>query len=88
MKNVIRQNDPTSHGGAVTGASATEFVVDGLPVARKGDPVSCPLPGHSGCVIVEGNPEFLVDGVPVAFHGHKTSCGAELISTLSNFSSD
>lgn len=88
MHNVIRQSDPTSHGGAVTSASGTEFLVDSLPVARKGDAVSCPMPGHTGCVIAEGNPNFLVDGVPVAFQGHKTTCGAELISTVTTFSSD
>ncbi|MDD5707398.1 MAG: PAAR domain-containing protein [Kiritimatiellae bacterium] len=86
MPNVIRLGDPTSHGGQVTSASASQFIVDNLPVARVGDKCSCPLPGHAVCTIVEGDPNHLIDGVPVAYHGHKTSCGASLISTLQNFS--
>jgi len=86
MSNVIRLGDPTSHGGKVVSASGTQFVVSGLAVARLGDPCSCPIPGHAGCTIAEGDPKHLVDGMPVAYQGHKTSCGAELISTLDNFS--
>lgn len=87
MKNVIRVGDPTSHSGKVeTGAS--NFDVDGRPVARVGDRCSCPHDGHDNCVIVEGDPNFVVDGRAVAFDGHKTSCGATLISTAKNFGSE
>ena len=45
MKKVIRVGDPTSHGGKVeTGAS--DFEVDGLPVACVGDRCFCPQQGH------------------------------------------
>ena len=83
MRNVVRLNDPTSHGGKVISAAPRSTVM-GVAVARKGDLCACPLPGHGVCIIVEGDPNVLVDGVPVAFHGHKTSCGASLISTVSN----
>ncbi|WP_374259455.1 PAAR domain-containing protein [Zoogloea sp.] len=80
MKGVIRQGDPTSHGGKVVGASGPGAVM-GRAVARRGDACACPQRGHSNCVIAEGDPNVLLDGVPVAFEGHRTSCGATLIST-------
>lgn len=80
MRNVIRLNDPTSHGGKVMTAAPRNTVL-GVAVARKGDQCSCPMPGHGTCVIIEGDPNVLIDGVPVAFHGHRTSCGATLISS-------
>jgi uncharacterized Zn-binding protein involved in type VI secretion len=86
MPNVIRLNDPTSHGGKVVSVSATWFTVDGIPLARVGDQCICPMPGHSVCVIIEGSSEHVIDGIPVAYDGHKTSCGAALQSTLSTFS--
>lgn len=88
MPNVIRLGDPTSHGGQVTTVGAQQFIVGGKPVARVGDTCSCPLPGHEACTIVEGDPEHLIDGIAVAYQGHKTSCGAELVSTIENFSSN
>lgn len=80
-RHVIRLGDPTSHGGKVVGASSN-LDMFGLPVARMGDPCTCPTKGHSGCTIAEGDPDWTIDGIPVALEGHKTSCGATLISTL------
>lgn len=88
MPNVIRLNDPTSHGGMVVEVGANWFKVNGIAVARVGDKCSCPLPGHGVCIIIEGNAEHVIDGIPVAYDGHKTSCGAVLQSTLTNFSSN
>jgi uncharacterized Zn-binding protein involved in type VI secretion len=81
MRGVIRLNDPTNHGGAVTSASSTSQVL-GIGVARVGDTVSCPKKGHRNCTIVQGDPDVVIDGVPVAFDGHMISCGATLISTM------
>lgn len=81
MKRVIRLGDPTTHGGTVVSASPT-VIINGKPVARLGDSVTCPQPGHGTVTIVEGDPNWLIDGRPVALEGHKTSCGASLISTL------
>lgn len=86
MPNVIRLNDPTSHGGTVVSVSAAWFTVDGVPVARVGDQCVCPIPGHSICVIVEGSAVHSIGGIPVAYDGHKTSCGAVLQSTIGTFS--
>lgn len=82
-KHVIRLGDPTAHGGVVVSA-AGHFRMFGKPVARLGDKVACPVPGHGVCTIVEGDPHWSIDGIPVALEGHKTSCGASLISTLPN----
>lgn len=83
MPNIIRLNDPTSHGGVVHSVTATWFTVDGVPVARVGDQCTCPL--HGDCTIVEGDEQHIIDSVPVAYDGHKTSCGATLQSTIDSF---
>ena len=80
-KRVIRLGDKTSHGGVVVSATS-HFNVFGKPVARLGDSVACPVPGHGVCSIAEGDPTWTIDGIPVALEGHKTSCGASLISSI------
>jgi len=86
IKKVIRVGDPTDHGGKVLSSGAPQFTVDGIAVALKGDPCSCPKRGHDNCTIAEGDSEHTINGIPVAYEGHKTSCGAALVSTLDNFS--
>lgn len=73
--------DRTSHGGVViSGSESTE--VDGKPVARVGDRVTCPKKGHgSVTTIVTGDVTAIIDGRPLARHGDKTACGAMLISS-------
>jgi len=88
MPNVIRLNDPTSHGGKVVSVKATHITVGGKAVACVGDQCSCPLPGHGVCTIVEGSDCHKVDGVAVAYQGGKTSCGATLLSTCNNFTTE
>ncbi len=78
----ILLGDSTSHGGTVLEGSPTT-TVNGKPVARVGDKVSCPKPGHGTCVIVSGDFTHLIDGKPLARHGDTTACGASLIATQS-----
>lgn len=85
MRNVIRLGDGTSHGGMVESVSATHFTVDGIAVARVGDPCSCLIKGHEHCTIAEGDPHHVIDGIAVAYEGHKTTCGAALIATTASF---
>lgn len=85
MRNVIRLGDNTSHGGKVISCRATNFTVDGIPVACVGDPCSCPMPGHNGCTIASGSSKHRIGGVQIAFQGCVTSCGAKLESSLTNF---
>lgn len=82
-RRVIRLGDPTTHGGVVVSAAEDTYAW-GKPIARMGDNVTCPIPGHRGCVIVEGDSSWTINGRHVALEGHLTSCGASLISTLSN----
>jgi uncharacterized Zn-binding protein involved in type VI secretion len=84
MPEIIRLNDPTSHGGKVTLVGAAHFTVGGIAVACVGDRCICPIHGEG--TIVEGNPRHTIGGVPVAYDGNQTSCGATLISTVTNFS--
>ena len=83
MPNIIRLNDPTSHGGKVIAVAATPFTVGGIAVACIGDKCACPI--HGDGTIVEGEPTHTINGRPVAYNGHKTSCGATLVSSIPTF---
>jgi uncharacterized Zn-binding protein involved in type VI secretion len=73
--------DKTDHGGTVV-AGSPATTIDGKPIARIGDPVTCPRRGHGGTtVIASGDPSCIVDGQPAARHGDKTACGATLLSS-------
>lgn len=83
MVNVIRLNDPTSHGGIVASVTATHFTVGGISVARVGDKCTCPV--HGDGTIIGGDPHHTIDGIRVAYEGDATSCGATLTWTVTNF---
>jgi uncharacterized Zn-binding protein involved in type VI secretion len=85
MPNVIRLGDPTSHGGKVISAGASDYLVDGIAVVRVDDLCSCPIPGHGVTKVVEGDADYIVDGKAVALAGHKAGCGAALISTIGDY---
>lgn len=76
----IVMGDRTSHGGVVVEASQLSLTHN-KPIARVGDQVTCPIPGHGTTVIVEGDPTMIIDGKPAARHGDKCACGAVLISS-------
>ena len=78
---VVRLGDKTTHGGVVSSASPIH-TVRGIGIARMGDMVECPLPGHGSNPIVEGCPVFSIGGRKVALHGHKSACGCSLIASL------
>nr|WP_275898533.1 PAAR domain-containing protein [Pseudomonas viridiflava] len=54
------------------------------PAARKGDPSSCPLPGHGTNPIATGSPDVFFDGLPAARQGDICTCGSALSSGLSS----
>lgn len=81
MRGIIRVGDKTSGGGTVLSGSST-MCFSGIGVARQGDPVLCPIPGHGRTVIAEGHATFRDNGLPVAFNGHLCACGCALISSL------
>ncbi|MGJ9416848.1 PAAR domain-containing protein [Massilia sp. CMS3.1] len=70
---IVRLGDLTSHGGKVITASATHSI-GGIGIARVGDKVSCPMPGHGVTVIVAGTPTYLIGGRMVALHGDRGAC--------------
>jgi uncharacterized Zn-binding protein involved in type VI secretion len=78
---IVRLGDMTSHGGTVITASPTHSI-GGVGIARVGDSVACPIPGHGVNVIVEGAATYLIGGRMVALHGHRSACGCTLISSL------
>ena len=49
--------------------SGGQAIVDGRPVARKGDRCAC------GAVIVEGSSQSTDNGQPIAYQGVATECG-------------
>lgn len=83
MPNIIRLNDPTSHGGHVVKVTATHFTVGGIAVACVGDQCICPM--HGSTTIIEGDAHHTINGIAVAYDGHHTSCGATLKATATNF---
>ncbi|MEH6997326.1 MAG: PAAR domain-containing protein [Limnobacter sp.] len=75
--------DTTSHGGVVISGSPTTSV-EGRPIARVGDMVTCPLCKPHVFPIVEGLSTFTDNYMAVALHGHKIACGATLIASAAN----
>lgn len=73
----------TDHGGTVITGSA-HTLVNGIPVARKGDKVQCKK-CKKVVTIVTGDPAFVIDGAPVARAGDITSCGSKLIAVQQAF---
>ena len=79
---IIVVGDATDHGGRVIQGAPTA-TINGIPIARVGDAVTCPIIGHVMTVIATGDANMLVDGKPVARHGDKTACGATLLASQS-----
>lgn len=79
MPEIIRQGDPTSHGGTVLEGSMTD-ICHGKPIAYMGHKVSCPL-CKGTFPIIEGVPTTTFYGKGIAVAGMKTACGAALIAT-------
>jgi uncharacterized Zn-binding protein involved in type VI secretion len=76
---IIRQGDPTSHGGKVLEGSAFD-ICHGKPISFIGHKVSCPK--CKGIFpIAEGVLTTTFYGKGVAIAGMKTACGAVLIAT-------
>lgn len=76
---IIRQGDPTNHGGKVLEGSLFDICM-GKPIAFVGHKVLCPK-CKGVFPIVEGAPTTTLYGKGVALAGMKTACGASLIAT-------
>ncbi|PCE28229.1 hypothetical protein BWP39_06865 [Paraburkholderia acidicola] len=71
------------YGGTVTAGSNTDLV-DGSPIARKGDTVVCSE--HGAQTIAEGDESSLFNGGQAALHGHPATCGCTLVSRAATMS--
>lgn len=80
MSAFIREGDSTNHGGKVLNCSPNHKV-DGKPIARLGDMVSCPKCGGVYPIVQILPRGMSMDGKPPAFEGDKTACGASLIAS-------
>ena len=78
---IVRLGDLTSHGGSVITASMPPMVCV-IGIARMGDKLVCPMPGHGVNMIVEGAPNYIIGGRMVALDGHRGACGCILIASL------
>lgn len=76
---IIRQGDPTDHGGTVLEGSLTD-ICHGKPIAYMGHQVLCPR-CKGTYPIIEGVLTTVFYGKGVAVAGMKTACGAALIAT-------
>ncbi|AFI91655.1 type VI secretion system PAAR protein [Pectobacterium parmentieri] len=76
MGNAVKLGDSdTGHGShppTPVSAGSSTVKVDGLPLARQGDPLA--PHGHSRSII-GGSSSVFVDGKPVARTGDGVSCG-------------
>jgi len=78
---IVRLGDVTSHGGKVITASPTHSI-GGIGIARVGDQVFCPMPGHGVNLIIAGAETYLIGERSVALHGHQSACGCVLIASI------
>lgn len=81
MQAFIRVGDKTTGDGEVL-AGSPKMIFEHRPLARKGDPVTCPKKGHGDNHIAEGDELMTDNGIPIALHGHRCECGCTLISSL------
>ncbi|CDG19190.1 PAAR domain-containing protein [Xenorhabdus doucetiae] len=82
-KAVILLNDATDHGGKVITAIGG-YTYQGVPVAGKGDLVTCPK-CEGTYPIIDGSESLKSHGTPIALEGMQTACGAKLIASQKDF---
>ncbi|AOR62214.1 PAAR domain-containing protein [Pectobacterium wasabiae] len=78
-KKVILVGDTTTTGGKVL--SGSPLANQTQSIARKGDPVFCPVCKVTG-TISEGSTLANIAGVAIALEGHKVACGCPNGCTL------
>ncbi|WP_233961720.1 type VI secretion system PAAR protein [Pectobacterium versatile] len=80
MGNAVKVGDSDtghgSHPSTPVASGSSTVKVDGLPLARQGDPLASH--GHDRS-ISSGSSSVLVDGKPAARSGDAVSCGGVLI---------
>lgn len=72
-------NSAMTHGARILAGSPDRYV-NGIPIVRLGDPISCPKDDHGINRIVHVNVSQQTDSKPVAHVGAVAECGAEIIT--------
>ncbi|MDP9651887.1 putative Zn-binding protein involved in type VI secretion [Paraburkholderia caledonica] len=80
MSAFVPEGDTTDHGGKVLNC-LPNHKVDGGPIARLGDMMSCRKCGGVYPIVEVLQRGISMDGKPPAFKGDKTACGATLIAS-------
>ena len=75
--------DRTSHGGVVISGDPT-WTIDGQPVARQGDKVTCPRCKRVSTIVSSRFPTVIDLGKPMAYDQDMTDCGAVIYSRHNN----
>lgn len=79
MSSIACEGDKLSSGGFIASGSDTMTIL-GRRVARVGDLVSCPLPGHGVNQLIEGSNMVTDNGKAVVMHGHRAACGCFVLA--------
>lgn len=80
MHKVTRLGDICDHGAVVITASQTS-TVDGIPRARIGDLVACPIPNHGiNPIVAQLGSTTTTDGRKQSHVTSITACGAMLVT--------
>jgi len=74
----IRIGDLLSRGGHVTTASSS-FIIDGRPVALRGDLIDCSKHGINK--IIDGDDGYIEHGQSIALHRSRGECGCEVLAS-------
>ncbi len=85
MPLIARLGDAHSHGGTII-SSCSKTYANGALIARKGDLIACPFPGHGINPIVQGSSNFYCEGAQVAYVGAACACGAVITTGGANSS--
>lgn len=80
----IVQGDRTSHGGQVLECHARRSI-NGMRLARVGDPVWCPRCKRMTQIVTSRYPQVTDDNIAAAFHLDLTDCGAQLYSRFNDY---
>ena len=80
---IARLGDACTHGAVIITGDKTRMV-EGKPVARTGDLVACPIPGHGVNPIVSSEAVIVqTTGRRTAHVGSRSACGAVVITGAS-----
>jgi uncharacterized Zn-binding protein involved in type VI secretion len=79
MPAAARLNDPSTHGGTVTGPGVPTVLIGGLPASVVGDTHVCAVPQpHPPSVFAAGSGTVYIGGRPALRQSDAAGCGAQI----------